>query len=250
QLEPEHTPERKIHLYHCDHRGLPLALIDETGAIAWRAEYDEWGNQLSEENPHHLQQLIRLPGQQADEETGLYYNRHRYYDPQQGRYITQDPIGLSGGWNVYSYVYNDPLGFVDPLGLDIWIEAQGPDEPALHQSVNVGVPDGSYNSYSYAMGSFPYGEVYNDMKHGGKIEMYKKTTKEQDAAFNKAMKDQIGEHGYYGYDDICRSWSQRQFNSAPGNKETPPERKNVIVTMGGFDLSSKGSSTTGSGTSR
>ena len=82
QLEPEHTPKRKIHLDHCDHRGLPLALIDEAGAIAWQAEYDEWGNLLTEENPHHLQQLIRLPGQQSDEESGLYYNRHCYYDPQ------------------------------------------------------------------------------------------------------------------------------------------------------------------------
>ncbi|MDX8010360.1 RHS repeat-associated core domain-containing protein, partial [Escherichia coli] len=50
----------------------------------WCAEYDEWGNLLNEENPHQLQQLIRLPGQQYDEESGLYYNRHRYYDPLQG----------------------------------------------------------------------------------------------------------------------------------------------------------------------
>ncbi|MER2739127.1 RHS repeat-associated core domain-containing protein, partial [Escherichia coli] len=53
-----------------------------------------------------LQQLIRLPGQQYDEESGLYYNRHRYYDPLQGRYITQDPIGLKGGWNLYGYQLN------------------------------------------------------------------------------------------------------------------------------------------------
>ena len=45
---------------------------------------DEWGNLLNEENPHQLQQLIRLPGQQYDEESGLYYNRHRYYDPAGG----------------------------------------------------------------------------------------------------------------------------------------------------------------------
>ncbi|ENZ5947849.1 RHS repeat-associated core domain-containing protein, partial [Escherichia coli] len=50
------------------------------GATEWCAEYDEWGNLLNEENPHQLQQLIRLPGQQYDEESGLYYNRHRYYD--------------------------------------------------------------------------------------------------------------------------------------------------------------------------
>ncbi|QJF86777.1 RHS repeat protein [Escherichia coli] len=54
------------------------------GATEWCAEYDEWGNLLNEENPHQLQQLIRLPGQQYDEESGLYYNRHRYYDPLQG----------------------------------------------------------------------------------------------------------------------------------------------------------------------
>ncbi|KDY38365.1 RHS repeat-associated core domain protein, partial [Escherichia coli 2-427-07_S4_C1] len=85
QMDPVYTPARKIHLYHCDHRGLPLALISTEGATAWCAEYDEWGNLLNEENPHQLQQLIRLPGQQYDEESGLYYNRHRYYDPLQGR---------------------------------------------------------------------------------------------------------------------------------------------------------------------
>ena len=97
QIEPVYLPERKIHLYHCDHRGLPLALISEDGNTAWSAEYDEWGNQLNEENPHHLHQPYRLPGQQYDKESGLYYNRNRYYDPLQGRYITQDPIGLEGG---------------------------------------------------------------------------------------------------------------------------------------------------------
>ncbi|EHY4991726.1 RHS repeat protein, partial [Escherichia coli] len=96
--------------------GLPLALISTEGATAWCAEYDEWGNLLSDENPHHLQQLIRLPGQQYDEESGLYYNRHRYYDPLQGRYITQDPIGLKGGWNFYQYPLN-PVINVDPQGL-------------------------------------------------------------------------------------------------------------------------------------
>ncbi|KNG03600.1 RHS repeat domain-containing protein, partial [Escherichia coli] len=72
QIEPVYLPERKIHLYHCDHRGLPLALISEDGNTAWSAEYDEWGNQLNEENPHHLHQPYRLPGQQYDKESGLY----------------------------------------------------------------------------------------------------------------------------------------------------------------------------------
>ncbi|KXN35342.1 hypothetical protein AUS35_19955, partial [Escherichia coli] len=98
------------------HRGLPLALVSTEGATEWCAEYDEWGNLLNEENPHQLQQLIRLPGQQYDEESGLYYNRHRYYDPLQGRYITQDPIGLKGGWNFYQYPLN-PVQYIDSMGL-------------------------------------------------------------------------------------------------------------------------------------
>ncbi|EHG8448099.1 RHS repeat protein [Salmonella enterica subsp. enterica] len=117
QLEPEYTPQRKIHLYHCDQRGLPLALITPDNTVAWRGEYDEWGNLSGEENPADLEQLIRLPGQQYDEESGLYYNRHRYYNPGQGRYITQDPIGLRGGWNLYQYPLN-PLNYIDPMGLE------------------------------------------------------------------------------------------------------------------------------------
>ncbi|HHR4889011.1 TPA: RHS element core protein [Salmonella enterica] len=119
QLEPEYTPQRKIHLYHCDQRGLPLALITPDNTVAWRAEYDEWGNLSGEENPADLEQVIRLPGQQYDEESGLYYNRHRYYNPGQGRYITQDPIGLKGGLNLYQYPLN-PILNIDPLGLSGW----------------------------------------------------------------------------------------------------------------------------------
>ncbi|MCP8720400.1 polymorphic toxin type 34 domain-containing protein [Escherichia coli] len=138
QMDPVYTPARKIHLYHCDHRGLPLALISTEGTTAWCAEYDEWGNLLNEENPHQLQQLIRLPGQQYDEESGLYYNRHRYYDPLQGRYITQDPIGLKGGWNFYQYPLN-PVTNTDPLGLEVFprpfpLPIPWPKSPAQQQA--------------------------------------------------------------------------------------------------------------------
>ncbi|WP_249221050.1 RHS repeat-associated core domain-containing protein, partial [Serratia rubidaea] len=66
---------------------------------------------------------LRFQGQYFDAETGLHYNRYRYYDPQTGSYISQDPIGLRGGLNLYQYVPN-PLGWVDPLGwASIWVSA-------------------------------------------------------------------------------------------------------------------------------
>jgi len=105
-----------VHLYHCDHLGTPIALINAQGGTDWRAEFDPWGNQVDGSNPQRLYQPIRMQGQHYDDESGMHYNRHRYYDPTLGRYISQDPIGLQGGWNLYSYTGN-PVRYVDPMGL-------------------------------------------------------------------------------------------------------------------------------------
>ncbi|MDC0740845.1 RHS repeat-associated core domain-containing protein [Polyangium mundeleinium] len=105
-----------------DHLGVRLALVDEDGAPAWVGELDVWGEvwtQVDETaNPW------RFPGQYADDETALYYNRFRYYDPEVGRYISQDPIGLAGGLNLYAYV-RDPWAWVDPLGLGPLLPNEG-----------------------------------------------------------------------------------------------------------------------------
>ncbi|MDI6457774.1 RHS repeat-associated core domain-containing protein [Cronobacter muytjensii] len=68
-------------------------------------------------------QPLRYQGQYFDAETGLHYNRVRYYDPDAGRFISQDPIGLAGGINLYQYAPN-PLVWVDPLGLKCWSTAR------------------------------------------------------------------------------------------------------------------------------
>jgi RHS repeat-associated protein len=127
QQQAEDTAKLTIQMYHCNHLGTPIALINQSGLIDWAVELDPWGNVLNEFNPNEIDQPIRMQGQQIDRESGLFYNRHRYYDPQMGRYITQDPIGLEGGNNLYGYVGN-PNQWIDPLGLDPTAPpSRGPD---------------------------------------------------------------------------------------------------------------------------
>ncbi len=88
-----------------------------------KAEYKAWVECKTEraksnffENSEIISNNIRFQGQYFDEETGLHYNRYRYYSPYVGRFISKDPIGLLGGYNRYQY---DPsaVGWIDPLGL-------------------------------------------------------------------------------------------------------------------------------------
>ncbi|WP_284358229.1 RHS repeat-associated core domain-containing protein, partial [Pseudomonas syringae] len=65
-----------------------------------------------------VEQNLRFQGQYFDVETGLHYNTFRYYDPEIGRFTTQDPIGLLGGFNLYQYAPS-PIGWIDPLGLAV-----------------------------------------------------------------------------------------------------------------------------------
>jgi RHS repeat-associated protein len=78
---------------------------------------------------------IRFQGQYHDPETGLHYNRHRYYNPSTGRFLTPDPIGLAGGLNNYQYVPN-PTGWVDPLGL-VSAQKNTPENDVGEQSSSV-----------------------------------------------------------------------------------------------------------------
>ncbi len=99
-----------------DQSGKPLELFNQAGETAWRQQTNLWSANISEQTAQTDCDL-RFQGQWFDEESGLHYNFHRYYDPQTARYISSDPIGLLGGFNSYNYSKN-PLAWIDPLGLD------------------------------------------------------------------------------------------------------------------------------------
>jgi len=108
---------------HTDHLGTPREMTDADGRVVWAARYRAWGNvlevvqeEVSLSDEIGEAQPVRFQGQYYDNESGLHYNRFRYYDPDIGRFVSIDPIGLAGGANSYGYAPN-PVGWVDPSGL-------------------------------------------------------------------------------------------------------------------------------------
>ena len=108
---------QQTHYFHCDQIGIPREMTDKDGNLLWFGNYTGWGR-LKEETKvtDSAYQPFRLQNQYADRETGLHYNFFRYYEPECGRFINQDPIGLAGGSNLYWALQNSQM-WADPLGL-------------------------------------------------------------------------------------------------------------------------------------
>jgi len=116
------TPaQAKVYYIHPDHLDTPRVLTDEANRIVWRWDSDPFGAYLADEDPDEdgakVTLNLRFPGQYFDKESNLHYNYFRDYDPQTGRYIQIDPIGLDGGINSFTYVAANPLSFTDSIGL-------------------------------------------------------------------------------------------------------------------------------------
>jgi len=130
-----------------DQLGTARELVDDFGAVVWTGQLSGWG-ELAGSKGEGLDCPLRFPGQWYDEETGLHYNRNRYYDPQVGRYISPDPIGLLVGPNVYHYVVN-PTSWTDPLGLAP-IQVNPNNINFSQRTVTCDGPEGA-NAYQAAM---------------------------------------------------------------------------------------------------
>jgi RHS repeat-associated protein len=97
-----------------DAQGSVIALTDSSGAIQTQYSYEPFGSTSSSGGANSNAQ--KYSGRE-DDGTGLYYYRNRYYSPLMQRFISEDPIGLAGGINLYAYVHNNPISFRDPSGL-------------------------------------------------------------------------------------------------------------------------------------
>lgn len=106
----------KTWYYHADGLGSIVALTDKHGNVVQRYDYDSFGN--LEQQGESIEQPFTYTARELDQETGLYYYRARYYDPQVGRFVSKDPIGFEGGDNnLYGYVQNNSVNATDPSGL-------------------------------------------------------------------------------------------------------------------------------------
>ncbi|XAH25010.1 RHS repeat-associated core domain-containing protein [Xylophilus sp. GW821-FHT01B05] len=124
----------RLYAIHSDHLNTPRRLTQANGQVAWQWVTTAFGEvppstgatgfvqETADTEPtagatDPVTFDLRYPGQVADEESGLYYNLHRSYNPTTGRYTQADPIGLAGGWNRFAYVEGNPLSFSDSTGL-------------------------------------------------------------------------------------------------------------------------------------
>jgi RHS repeat-associated protein len=139
-----------------DHLGTPREAVKNDGEVVWAAQLQTWGGvnrQWSKRrgipsgafayanyhpdavaaNDAYIDLDLRLPNQWEDQETGLFYNCQRYYDPATGQYVSSDPIGLAGGLRAHGYVHN-PTTWMDPLGLAGCSQVDTPYGPAIQDT--------------------------------------------------------------------------------------------------------------------
>ena len=122
----------QVRYLHSDHLNTPRLATNASGVKIWSWEGEAFGNT---QPTGTVTVNLRFPGQYYDAESGLHYNWNRYYDPKLGRYVTSDPIGIAGGLNTYSYVDNNPLRYVDPLGLSSELIPDPANMPESEQEI-------------------------------------------------------------------------------------------------------------------
>jgi RHS repeat-associated protein len=122
--------------YHTDALGSIVRRTNAAGAVASEHRYDVWGNiETGGTEPGYS-----YTGREWEPETGLYYYRARYYDPEGGRFISEDPIGTQGALNLYGYAAGDPALLTDPSGLKATVKLSVLPTPPWQSATRTCVP--------------------------------------------------------------------------------------------------------------
>ena len=176
RIEQAKTPLLKIYHYHCNHLGTPQELTNQDGDVIWLSYDRAWGGSFETiYKPQFIDnwaiseselQPIKFQGQSLDTETGLHYNRFRYYDSDVGMFISRDPIGLLGGVNVFAYAPN-PIHWIDPWGLSP-CHYKEVEKQQLPKQVAESFTDGKYKTVELQQ-DMTYYRVYggNAQANGG-----------------------------------------------------------------------------------
>ncbi len=218
---------------------MPQELTNAQGQVIWQASYKTWGSTVAEEwevktlagNPVHKldegdspakadqQQNLRFQGQYLDRDTGLHYNTFRYYDPDVGRFICPDPIGLAGGINLGSYSPN-PLMWIDPWGWSC--------ESSINRRTNQ-VKSKGYQDHHIASDKHSRTKDHelfdlagiSQQSRKNKILLPEDAATHPDRSIHKGRhKSEVSEKMGDKMDDIVikgktEGWSQKQYEAAP-----------------------------------
>jgi RHS repeat-associated protein len=230
-----HDSPSTSYYYLADGLGSITEMQDSTGNSVEKYSYDSFGNVTIKDGAGNvltesaIGNSYMFCGYWYDKETGLYYCRARYYDPQVGRFISADPIGFDGGINFYVYVLNNPIKYADPYGYDVYLKrgnnTGNPANDNVHRKVCVDVwakccseNDNSKNvksrtrCFSYGSSHFVIiGEVYEDPYTGGVVLKTHSTNCKQDKEILLVLETMIGQHSIYNVGTNCVTWSNQTF---------------------------------------
>ena len=216
--QQEVTDGERYTIVH-DYLGTPVQAYDAEGNLVWEMLLDVYGRVMESRGDLSLVPF-RYQGQYQDAETGLYYNRFRYYSPQMGMYISSDPIGLAGNNpTLYGYV-KDVNIWLDPFGLDL-------RRPYIRKSVRISVeqvanikndrfmdandtekaiPGGKRRKYSIAEGQYHLG-------HKNDHEFWREKTKaEAEGLTQKQFNDRMNDPNLYQIEDPHENMSHKHEN--------------------------------------
>ena len=237
RVDQEEGAGQKVYYFHTDQIGTPLELTDSEGEIVWQSTYRSWGS-VEQMTVIEVEQNLRFQGQYFDNETQLHYNTFRYYEPEIGRFISQDPIGLGGDWNLYQYVAN-PTAWVDPLGLDALSILAGRGYSGVTKTLGGGLDySGSNALYAKNPNVSPIvtieytGDYIKDFEAANKVaELNQKTTPrgyvwhhldDYEPKTNKGTMQLVEQRAHQG---VPHKGGVAQYKAATGKSYTFPARK-------------------------